>query len=240
MPVNGWCENLSISQCFGVLTMGSNWFTDGVSAAPRKRIQFDFVFDGVRYRPTIQRPPSESNLRRARERLEAIKQQIEVGTFSFVEEFPDYRFLGRLVGAAAVRTCDQVFDDFLEHCESRLAKDDMAAVTVRSYRKVLNSVWRPQIGRQLFHRVRYSSLVKIADSKPWSKKTYNNAISILKRAFDFGYRDHPERFNPASGLRCMRLKKKDRPKIDPFAMQDAETLIAAIHRDCGEAQRQLR
>lgn len=216
--------------------MGSKWFTDGVSAAARKRIQFDFVFDGVRYRPTIQRPPSESNLCRARERLEAIKQQIEVGTFSFVEEFPDYRFLGRLVGAAAVRTCDQVFDDFLEHCESRLAKDDMAAVTVRSYRKVLNSVWRPQIGKQLFHRVRYSSLVKIADSKPWSKKTYNNAISILKRAFDFGYRDHPERFNPASGLRCMRLKKKDRPKIDPFAMQDAETLIAAIHRDCGEAQ----
>jgi hypothetical protein len=28
--------------------------------------------------------------------IEAIKQQIEVDTFSFVEEFPDYRFLGRL------------------------------------------------------------------------------------------------------------------------------------------------
>jgi integrase len=37
-------------------------------------------------------------------------------------------------------------------------------------------------------------------------------------------------------MRCARLTKNDRPKIDPFPMQDAETLIAAIHRDWGEAQ----
>jgi integrase len=84
--------------------------------------------------------------------------------------------------------------------------------------------------------VRYSRLVAIADSNAWSKKTYNNAISILRRAFDFGYRDHPEQHNPARSLRSARLKRKDRPKIDPFSMQDAETLIGAIHRDWGEAQ----
>lgn len=105
--------------------MGSEWFTGGVSAAPRGRIQFDFNYEGIRYRPTIRRPPSESNLRRARERLDAIKHQIEVGTFSFVEEFPDYRFLGRLTGTAAVRTCNLVFDDYLEHCESLVAKEHM-------------------------------------------------------------------------------------------------------------------
>jgi integrase len=75
-----------------------------------------------------------------------------------------------------------------------------------------------------------------ADGKQWSKKTYNNAISILRRAFEFGYRNHPEQHNPARSLRSARLKKGDRPKIDPFCMQDAETLIAAIHRDWGEAQ----
>jgi hypothetical protein len=114
--------------------MGSRWFTGGVAAAPHGRIQFDFVFEGIRHRPTIRRPPSEANLRRARERLEVIKQQIDAGTFSFAEEFPDYRFLRRIDGAAKVRSCNQVFDDFLEHCESRLAKEDMAAATVMSYR----------------------------------------------------------------------------------------------------------
>jgi integrase len=37
-------------------------------------------------------------------------------------------------------------------------------------------------------------------------------------------------------LRCFRLTKRDRPVIDPFSIQEAETLIAAIHRDWGETQ----
>jgi integrase len=80
-------------------------------------------------------------------------------------------------------------------------------------------------------------LVKIADShKAWSKKTYNNAVSVLRRAFAFGYRDHPYRSNPAWTLKGARVKRKDLPRIDPFRIQDAEELIAAIHRDWGEAQ----
>jgi hypothetical protein len=70
----------------------------GVSAAPRSRIQFDFKLAGIRYRPTLRRPPSEANLRLAREHLGSIKQQIAVGTFSFPNEFPDYRYLRRVVG----------------------------------------------------------------------------------------------------------------------------------------------
>jgi len=65
--------------------MGSKWFTKGVVAASHGRIQFDFMFEGIRYRPSIRRPTSEANLRRARERLEDIKRQIELGTFSFAE-----------------------------------------------------------------------------------------------------------------------------------------------------------
>jgi integrase len=216
--------------------VGTKWFTGGVIAASRGRIQFDFMFEGVRYRPSIQRLPSEANLRRARERIEEIKRQIEVGTFCFTDEFPDYRFLRRLSGTATVRTCNDVFDAFLAHCEARFGHGDMAAVTLSSYRRVLNRVWRPALGNSLFHQVRYSRLVAIADAKPWSKKTYNNTISILRRAFDFGYRDHPEQHNLARSLHSARLRKADRPRIDPFCMQDAETLIAAIHRDWGEAQ----
>jgi hypothetical protein len=93
--------------------MGSKWFTGGVSAAPRGRIQFDFKLEGIRYRPTLRRPPSEANLRLAREHLGSIKQQIAVGTFSFPNEFPDYRYLRRVVGTASIRSCNQVMDEFL-------------------------------------------------------------------------------------------------------------------------------
>ena len=149
--------------------MGSKWFTGGVVAAPRGRIQFDFVLDGIRYRPSVKRPPSEANLRRARERLEMIKLQIEQGAFSFEEEFPDYRFLRHLTGASKVRLCDDVFDEYLAHCEARLERQDMAAATLRSYRNVLNGIWRPHIGQLLFYKVPYSRLVAVADGYEWSK-----------------------------------------------------------------------
>jgi integrase len=216
--------------------MGSNWFTGAVVAAPRGRIQFDFTFNGIRYRPSIKRPPSEANLRRARERLEEIKHQIPLGTFSFEEEFPDYRLLRRLDGTSSARLCGDVLDAYLAHCQARQRRNDMAAATVRSYQKILDGVWRPHLGDLVFSHVRYSRLISIADSHNWSKKTYNNAISVLKRAFEFGYRDRPVHENPALNLRCARLQKADRPRVDPFATHDAETLIAAIRRDWGEAQ----
>jgi integrase len=37
-------------------------------------------------------------------------------------------------------------------------------------------------------------------------------------------------------LRSARIGKKDRPHLDPFSVQDAETLIAALRRDWGAAQ----
>jgi integrase len=79
-------------------------------------------------------------------------------------------------------------------------------------------------------------LIKIADAYTCNKKTYNNAVSALRRAFDFGYLDYPERRDPAASLKCARIGKNDRPPIDPFSIQDAEVLIAAIHGDWGEAQ----
>jgi len=55
-----------------------------------------FMLEGVRYRPTHKQNPTEANLRRAREHLKAIKERIRLGTFSFVEEFPDFRDLHKL------------------------------------------------------------------------------------------------------------------------------------------------
>ncbi len=134
------------------------------------------------------------------------------------------------------RTCGHVFDAFLAHRESRMAKDDMAPITVSSYRRVLNTAWRPKIGAMPFLAVHYSMLVRIADEASWSKKTYNNAVSVLRRAFKFGYLDHPDRHDPTAGLKSARIRKKHRATIDPFSIQDAEAIIAAIHEDWGEAQ----
>jgi integrase len=82
----------------------------GVIALGSDRIQFDFEFDGVRYRPTLKRSPTEANLKRARKQVQEIKQRIDAGSFVFAEEFPNYRHIKSVAGPQKRRTCDQVFD----------------------------------------------------------------------------------------------------------------------------------
>jgi hypothetical protein len=185
----------------------------GVTALGGRRIQFDFTIDGVRYRPTLPWIPSEANLRRARERLVQIKARIAAGTFHFAEDFPDYQGLHAIHIPLSVQSCGDVFDAFLRHEEARVAKNDLAATTLASHRQILDHVWRPYIGELSFLGVRHSTLVKIVDAQHWSKKTYNNAIRALRRAFEFGYRDHPEQHNPALFLKSARIAKKDRPVV---------------------------
>jgi integrase len=191
----------------------------------------------VRYRPTVKCIPSEANLRRARKRLEEINRRIDNGTFNFAEEFPDYRYMVNLgTETRGARTCNDVFDEFLAHCQSRMDKNDIAFATYDGYRRILTGFWAPHIGNDLFEQIRYSTLARIADAHKCSKKTFNNLVSALRCAFEHGYKDHPEKHNPATGLTGFRITKKDRPVIDPFSIQEAEALIDAIHRDWGEAQ----
>jgi integrase len=216
--------------------MGRRSLNGGVLAKGSNRIQFDFEIDGVRYRPTLERAPSAANLRRAAKQLEAIKKRIAEGTFNFADEFPNFRNLETIARENAPRTCNVVFDEFMTHCQSRMERNDMAFATFDGYRKIFDSVWRPEIGSQIFDQVRHSQLVKIADARKVTKKTYNNVVSPLRCAFEYGYRDHPERHNPAIGLKGFRITKKDRPVVNPFSIQEAEVLIGQIHRDWGEAQ----
>ena len=216
--------------------MGRRSLSGGVCAAGLDRVQFTFMFEGIRYRPTLPWTSTEANLRRARQHLIGIKTRILAGTFSFAEEFPDYRHIKKVPRCGSPRTCDQVFDEYLAHCSARVVRHDMAPVTLTSYRKVLDGTWRPELGPLRFLDVRYSTLVLIADRAEWCKKSHNNAISVLRRAFEFGYRDHPERHDPTRDLKGARIQHKDRPCIDPFTLDEAEALIAAIRRDWGDAQ----
>jgi integrase len=215
--------------------VGRRTISGGVLPAGN-RIMFDLQIDGQRFRPTLPWIPNAVNLRRARERMPIYKAQIAAGTFSFAREFPDYRGSRRLGLPAQTFTCSEIFDAFLEHTAARVARGDLAPSTLASYRQILNHTWRPKIGRMPFLGVRYSALIKIADAHTGKKKTYNNLVSALRRAFEFGYRDHPEQRDPAAFLKCARMRRSDRPAIDPFPIAEAEALIAALHRDWGEAQ----
>jgi len=92
--------------------MGGRTLNRGVRAKGSDRIEFEFVYQGKRYRPSLIRVPSETNLRRAAEQLRNIKVRIKFGTFNFKEEFPDYRLANPPVapsdpGPVAVRPLEE-------------------------------------------------------------------------------------------------------------------------------------
>ena len=189
-------------------------------------------------RPALKRGPTDANMRRAGLQAKDIERRIANGTFDLLDEFPDYPFTERLPGSVKVKkkTCNEVFDEYLSDAQSRMAMNDLAFATVEGYRKILNYAWRPSLGERLFEDIVYSDLAKIANQHGRTKKTYNNITSVVRVAFDYGYRDHPEKHNTATNLKYRRITKKDKAPIDPFAIQEAENLIAAIHADWGEAQ----
>jgi hypothetical protein len=57
--------------------MGRKSITGGITPAGSSRIQFDFIIDSVRFRPTLPWPATASNLERARKHLARIKAQID-------------------------------------------------------------------------------------------------------------------------------------------------------------------
>jgi integrase len=215
--------------------MGRKSIMGGVRPKGLRRIQFDFEIDGVRFRPTLPWAPTPANLEQAQKLNARIKAQIEAGTFVLSDVFPKFRGLRKLPGRVCAKNCGEVFDAFLRHEEARVVRDDLAPITLKSHRQILDCVWRPALGQLPFLAVQHSMMVKVADSHRWNKKTYNNAISALRRAFAFGYLDYPDRVDPATRLRSAKIGKKDRPRIDPFSIQDAEVFIAALHQDWGEA-----
>ncbi len=65
--------------------------------------------------------------------MAGVKRLIAAGTFDLGAEFADYRFIRNMATATARRTCNQVFDEFLAECYSRVAKKDLAFVTGSGY-----------------------------------------------------------------------------------------------------------
>jgi len=206
--------------------------TGGV-AARGDRIEFDFAYQGKRRRPTIEQTPNASNLRQARRRLVAIKRAIEDGTFSFAEEFPDYRFIEAIENAGAGRTVSQVCAAYIA---SLRARAELAYATIESYRKILAHHVEPELGDTAFASVAFSQLDAITTAHQGSKKTFNNVASAIRGAWAYGYKDLPRQQNPALGLEGVRIPRREQPQPDPFDIDAAEEHIAETRVLWGEEQ----
>ena len=119
-------------------------------------------------------------MKHARRRLEEIKRRITSGTFSFAEDFPDYRFVGETEPGGQPRTVDEVCEAYIA---SLRARGELAYATVETYRKILKHHVQPHIGANPFAAVTFSKLDEIANRHQGTKKTFNNVVSAIRGAW---------------------------------------------------------
>lgn len=226
--------------------MGRTRKSGGV-AASRTRIQFTFWYLGKRRRPTVNLAPNKTNLDAAKRRLEGIEKAIERGSFRFAEEFPDYQNLAEIVAAEQGTTSAPTRPTVAQVCAGYIgtlrARRELAFATVESYRKILadrvedfTAADGRRLAEHVFADVPFSVLNSIATGREVSKKTFNNVVSAIRGAWAHGYKDLPDRKDPALGLAGVRIPKKEQPKPDPFPVEEAESVVAAIRKDWGELQ----
>lgn len=205
--------------------MGRKSVTGGVKPKG-DRIQLDFMVAGTRYRPNLNLAPNQANLRHAKRQLAAIKTRIANGTFSFADEFPDYRFIESVATSASHPIFDDVADKFMQSI------GDLQHATKESYRKILASFWRPKVGKRRMDEIKYSDLAAIVGGHPWaSTKTRNNVVSVGRRVFDFYYADIENKSNPAEKLKSLRVQRQP---PDPYSVAEAEQVIAGLREDWGD------
>jgi hypothetical protein len=127
------------------------------------------------------------------------------------------RHLHKVVEASQVRTCNQVFDEFIEHCEARLAKHDLAAATLTSYRKCLNRIWGPRIGTMTFLMCSLFSARQDRGSKQdmVQKDTQQLQLALLGLLPQRRWRhDEPESFKAGNTVRpSHRARRSDSPQV---------------------------
>lgn len=190
------------------------------------RIQLCFAFRGKRFRPTLDLPPTQSNLQHARRRLDEIRRMIGAGTFSFRDEFPDYRWVEKVAPTAARPTFNQIADRYL------VSINELEYATRVSYEKILKQFWRPRIGDRLIDEVRYAELKDIVAGHPWaSTKTRNNVVSVMRCVFEYAFDSELVPGNPAARLKSLKVQLR---KPDPFRVEEAVAIINGIRKDWGE------
>lgn len=191
------------------------------------------MYRGDRRRPTIDLPPTKTNLRNAARRMQDILQAIRNGTFDFAAEFPDYVNLEEIADAGAQRTVDDVCKAFIE---SLRARDELAFSTVESYRKILKRRLQLEHGGKPFASITFSQLEEVVNTIGGKKKTFNNVTSAIKQAWEYGYKDLPRHVNPALGLEGVRIPKREQPTPDACDIDEAEARISETRLLWGEEQ----
>ncbi|WP_286237937.1 Arm DNA-binding domain-containing protein [Neptuniibacter halophilus] len=189
-------------------------------------IQIAFTYKGVQCRELLQMPATAGNLKYAANLRHEILAEIERGTFSYIEKFPDSKRAAKF----GFNTQKPLMKDQLTRAFG-IKKDQVKPSSIKAYHTSLTTHLMPAFGHL---RV---DLVTPAIVRDWfvesglSAKTLRNHRILLDMALNMAVQDGIISRNPTESLRLEHILPKKRQKSDykpdPFNKEEISKIIAA-------------
>ncbi|KXS51465.1 MAG: phage integrase family protein [Marinobacter sp. T13-3] len=191
-------------------------------------IQIRFIYQGRRYEETVKLKPTQANIKAVARMREELLREIELGTFSFSNWFPDSKHAKKEVVGDGT---------FSEVAKAYMKSLTLASSTIGEYQKILDKYWLPELGEESVREIRFSHLVEIVNSIPWaSAKTRNNALIPLRGVFRFAVQDMIIDRDPAQYL---VNKKHIYPEPDPFSLDEVNLITEWLYKNAHETEANL-
>lgn len=168
-------------------------------------------------------PPTPANVKYARRVATEIKDKIRTGNFVYSDYFPHSSIAKS--GGTEDSMLHKVMDRWLKLLE-------LKASTKKQYTTRINSFWKAQLKNQPIERIKHSEILEALMCGTWSSgKSRNNELSMIRRMFEFARKDGLIKANPCEEIERVSHQRK---KPDPFSMEEADQIIAAITEKYGE------
>jgi integrase len=193
-------------------------------------VRVEFQYQGERCRETLAIPPTEKNLDYAEALRGQVRREILLGTFDYAKHFPDSpRALA--TRRAASLTLSKAVDNWLR---TRVITD----TTRRIYRRYIGLyVDAHELGLRPIAGILASELeLWRADlAARFKPKTVNNALIIVRGAFELAHADGVMTSNPAARLKnVQRAIRSDADPFTPAELADIAKVLEAQERNLVE------
>jgi integrase len=189
-------------------------------------IRLHFTYEGRPCKETLKtdgKPmaPTPANVKYARRLAHEIREKIRHDRFSYADYFPASKTATTGQGA----TVGDRLDLWLG------VQTDKESSTLKGYRVAVN-FWKATLGAKPIKALLHSDILTALATEPnWTGKTRNNKTSVLRSALALSIRDGVIKSSPIEGLESA---SHQRPEADPFTIEEAESIIAALARHYDE------
>ena len=204
--------------------MGRERKYEGVRADTGSTITIDFRYAGRRCKERIKLESTPANLKRAAQHRAAILLAIENGTFDYATTFPNSKrakLFAKTPEPAGLHV-SSFLDTWLED-----KKEHTKASTWDGYRKIVNNVLIPALGKIELKDLSRSDVKTMLKGKKCSNKRLINIQSVLRSALDDAVLDEHIEVNPIKEWVYTTAEAPKRVSdVDPFTKEEQALILA--------------